>query len=528
MSLIAVSSRRIQCGNGYLAMLSQKAPAVLYSTSGSISHPETSSFIADSHKDFTESKVERGHVYFVATPLGNIQDVTIRAINVLRDVDLVCAEDTRQTVKLFRFLRIPHKELISHHEHNLAKAIPAIVMHAKNGKSIAVVSDAGTPGISDPGSQLAVALHKENIPVHPVPGCSAVTAALSVAGYPAVPFSFFGFLPARGGTGTNCEGGGSVNTGSRRHLLEKIIRCEHTVVFFEAPHRVRKTLQQLSDLGKQVYGDGSSDAARGAYFGEGSSRSCVCCRELTKKHEHIVRAPLDEILTLLQGTSFTDASGSVSASSSSASELDDDDDGDAAAASVVKQMHGAADSIGHAIPVKGEFTIVLGPVMPQIQLRKQLLRGSKLLRSGAGTLGAGASALQRGHGMVTGTEQGSTPAGASLSGSIGLEDPAYVGGGDDDDDDDDDNGHSSRGVADSAKIDEMRSTGSGSPAGALGDIEAELLDSLRQMRDGGKMRSAAVRAVSQDLQLPRSAVYAVALRMPWPRSSSSSSDKRRR
>ena len=138
------------------------------------------------------STVEKGHVYFVATPIGNVKDITLRALEILRNVDYVCAEDTRHTINLFRHISIPHKQMISHHEHNLDTSIPRIIALAQNGSSIAVVSDAGTPGISDPGTQLAYALAQANVPLHPIPGASAVVTALSISGFPATPFTFVG------------------------------------------------------------------------------------------------------------------------------------------------------------------------------------------------------------------------------------------------------------------------------------------------------------------------------------------------
>lgn len=230
------------------------------------------------------TSVEAGHVYFVATPLGNLKDITLRALEILTHADYVCAEDTRHTVNLLRHLQIPHKQLISHHEHNHITSIPYIVSLAKAGKSIAVVSDAGTPGISDPGTELAAALATENVPIHPIPGPSAVAAALSISGFPCTPFTFFGFLPVKGT--------------ARKNVLEQIAATKHTVVFYEAPHRIQRT---LSDIANQPAPDSSLAASLGAqksmYMG---NRRCVSCRELTKVHEQVSRGNIQQILQGLQ------------------------------------------------------------------------------------------------------------------------------------------------------------------------------------------------------------------------------------
>jgi 16S rRNA (cytidine1402-2'-O)-methyltransferase len=124
------------------------------------------------------TQVQAGHVYFVATPIGNLGDITLRGIDVLKNVDLICCEDTRKTSHLLKMLSLPFKAFLSHHEHNQFETIDKIIQKAKDGSSVAVVSDAGTPGISDPGSPLAAALARNNIPTHPIPGASAVVSAL--------------------------------------------------------------------------------------------------------------------------------------------------------------------------------------------------------------------------------------------------------------------------------------------------------------------------------------------------------------
>ena len=142
--------------------------------------------------------VEAGHLYYVSTPLGNLQDVTLRALHILAGVDVILAEDTRTTLKLLSLLRITPKRVLAHHEHNWQQSTPGVVQVLREGRSVALVSDAGTPGISDPGAQLAAACAAVGLTVHPIPGPSAVLAALSVSGFNCVPFTFHGFVPARG------------------------------------------------------------------------------------------------------------------------------------------------------------------------------------------------------------------------------------------------------------------------------------------------------------------------------------------
>jgi len=208
--------------------------------------------------------VEKGHIYFVATPLGNLQDITFRAVNVLSNVDIVAAEDTRNTAKLLKLLNIKYGKLVSHHEHNWQRSTPELVRLLKEGSSVALVSDAGTPGISDPGAPLAAACALAGIPIHPVPGPSAVVSALSVCGFSSTRFTFFGFLPAKGK--------------ERKEMASEIMSCSHPAVFFEAPHRMMQSIELFQQLVPR--------------YGE---RSVVCCRELTKIHEEIFRGRLSEV-----------------------------------------------------------------------------------------------------------------------------------------------------------------------------------------------------------------------------------------
>ena len=239
--------------------------------SSTTSTTEDSDTIDDAKPPTSSSAVEPGHVYFVATPLGNLKDVTVRALEVLAAADVVCAEDTRHTVQLLRRLRLPRKELLSHHEHNLPAAVPRIVALAQAGRSVAVVSDAGTPGISDPGAELAAALAAAGVPVHPVPGPSAVVAALSIAGFPSTAFTFFGFLPVKGR--------------ERQEALQRVAATDHPVVLYEAPHRVKALFRQLRD----------AEVGLG-----GVSRPVVCCRELTKLYEEVRRGTVAEVCAWLE------------------------------------------------------------------------------------------------------------------------------------------------------------------------------------------------------------------------------------
>ena len=215
---------------------------------------------------FSTNDIKVG-IYFIATPIGNMSDISERALQILRGVDVICAEDTRHSLQLLRHFKIPPKRLVSHHEHNYKEKVPQILSLLKDHKSIAVITDAGTPGISDPGVQLATACHDEGISPVPIPGPSAVIAALSISGFDAVPFTFFGFIPPK--------------SKPRRLLLDKIATTYHTIVLYEAPHRVIQTIQDLISA-------------------HGVSRMCCCCREITKVHEETFRGTLHEVLAWLQ------------------------------------------------------------------------------------------------------------------------------------------------------------------------------------------------------------------------------------
>lgn len=203
-----------------------------------------------------------GHVYVVATPIGNLDDITLRAANTLHHVDVIASEDTRHTLKLLNHLGVASKPRIAHHDHNLESAVPKLLAMAERGLSIAVVSDAGTPSVSDPGAELVARCIAAGVTVVPIPGACAAVTALSACGFIGTEFRFVGFLPRTGKT--------------RRVKLAELIADEHAVVFYESPHRILSTLEDL--------------AAAGA-----AARSIVCARELTKIHEALERGTVSEV-----------------------------------------------------------------------------------------------------------------------------------------------------------------------------------------------------------------------------------------
>lgn len=203
-----------------------------------------------------------GTLYLVATPIGNLADITHRAIQVLKDVDLIACEDTRHTNKLLNHYAITTKT-ISYHEHNEQQRAAQLIEQLKEGSNIAVVSDAGTPSISDPGFRLVRAAIENEIAVVPVPGPSALIAALIAAGLPTDEFFFAGFLPSR--------------PNARRARLTELQSVPGTLIFYEAPHRLVATLKDALEV-----------------LGE---REAVVARELTKLHEEIRRGRLSELAT---------------------------------------------------------------------------------------------------------------------------------------------------------------------------------------------------------------------------------------
>ncbi len=206
-----------------------------------------------------------GKLFVVATPIGNLADITLRALRVLGEVDVVAAEDTRTTRKLLSHHGIG-TTLVSYHDHNEAVRTPELLDRIKRGESVALVSEAGTPSISDPGYRLIRAAIAADVAVEPVPGPSALLAAVVVSGLPSDAFVFEGFLPRR--------------AGERKRRLEELASERRTLVFFEAPHRLDKTLADMLE----VLGD----------------REVALCRELTKLHEEVRRGRLTELVTALQ------------------------------------------------------------------------------------------------------------------------------------------------------------------------------------------------------------------------------------
>ena len=202
-------------------------------------------------------------LYLVATPIGNLEEITFRAINVLKEVDYIGAEDTRNTIKLLNHYDIKTK-LISHHEHNLSQSIPKLINLLLEGNDIALVSDAGYPAISDPGYELVKAAIENNINVIPVSGANACLDALVVSGIAPQPFLFYGFLDHQ--------------DKKKRKGLEKLKNYRETIVFYESPHRISKTLKLMQD----ILGD----------------RHIALCREITKKHEEIIRGKISEIISI--------------------------------------------------------------------------------------------------------------------------------------------------------------------------------------------------------------------------------------
>ena len=197
-----------------------------------------------------------GSLFVVATPIGNLEDLTFRALRILKEVDVIAAEDTRRTSKLLSHYGIS-KPLVSLHEHNEHRESPKLVERLVRGESIALVSDAGTPGISDPGTTLVRLCRQQGVRVVPVPGPSAVTAALSVSGWPATPFTFVGFPPASGQ--------------SRSSWFDVIGETPGVVVFFESPHRIERTVREFTS----IY----------------PNRPIIAHREITKIHESSVEWP---------------------------------------------------------------------------------------------------------------------------------------------------------------------------------------------------------------------------------------------
>ena len=206
-----------------------------------------------------------GRLFVVGTPIGNLEDITFRAIRTLKQVDLVACEDTRRTQKLLAYYSI-RTTVISYYEHNELTRAPELILRMEDGSQIALVSDAGMPVISDPGYRLVKLAVRHNIPVIPVPGPSALVASLAAAGLPVDHFHFIGFLPAR--------------KVARQKALKALSSVSGTIVFFEAPHRIVETLGDL----QRALGD----------------RPTVLAREVTKVYEEFVRGSVSEVLDRLE------------------------------------------------------------------------------------------------------------------------------------------------------------------------------------------------------------------------------------
>jgi 16S rRNA (cytidine1402-2'-O)-methyltransferase len=204
---------------------------------------------------------ERGTLYIVSTPIGNMEDITLRALRILKEVDLIAAEDTRRTGLLLKHFGI-QAPLTSYFEGNELRKREFILTKLKEGKSVALVSDAGTPGVSDPGFRLIQLAIENQLPIIPIPGSSAVITALSVSGLPTDAFLFKGFLPHK--------------SKRRRDLLKELENVRETLVFYESPHRISETLRDILE----ILGD----------------REIVLTRELTKVYEEIIRGKVREIL----------------------------------------------------------------------------------------------------------------------------------------------------------------------------------------------------------------------------------------
>ena len=216
------------------------------------------SSIKSTNLDYEKNKIEKGMLYLVATPIGNLADLSERAIKVLSEVDFIAAEDTRNSMKLLSYLGIS-KPMVSYFEHNKRERGQIIADRLKAGESCALITDAGTPAISDPGEDIVALCAEQNIPVTSIPGACAGIVALTLSGLPTGRFCFEGFL--------------SANKGERRERLLELENEKRTMIFHEAPHKLKATLEDMKNT-----------------FGE--KRKISLCRELTKKNEEVLRLTL--------------------------------------------------------------------------------------------------------------------------------------------------------------------------------------------------------------------------------------------
>ena len=206
-----------------------------------------------------------GKIYIVATPIGNLEDITYRALKILKEVDLIAAEDTRHTLKLLNHLEIS-KPMISYHRHNEEIRCENLLKELNDGKNIALVSDAGTPGICDPGEEIIKKCIEEKIKIVPIPGACAMINALIISGISTKEFTFIGFLP--------------LNKKNRQEKLEEIKKSNKTIIIYEAPHKLKST---LCDLEKIL-----------------EDRKIVLARELTKIHEEYIRGTVREVISKIE------------------------------------------------------------------------------------------------------------------------------------------------------------------------------------------------------------------------------------
>jgi hypothetical protein len=202
-----------------------------------------------------------GKIYLIATPIGNLEDITYRAVKILKEVNIIAAEDTRHSLKLLNHLEIS-KPMISYHRHNEDTKTEVLLNLLKEGKNIGLITDAGTPGISDPGEEIVKEAIKNNIEVIPIPGACALINALITSGLNTKEFSFYGFLP--------------LDKKLRKEKMDDIKKQNKTIIFYEAPHRLEKTLKEL----KEIFGN----------------INIVVAKELTKIHETFYRGTIEEVL----------------------------------------------------------------------------------------------------------------------------------------------------------------------------------------------------------------------------------------
>ena len=229
---------------------------------------EVMSSVKRTSADMEKNRVEKGTLYLVATPIGNLADLSERAVKVLSEVDFIAAEDTRNSMRLLSHLEI-HKPMVSYFEHNKRERGEQILARLQGGESCALITDAGTPAISDPGEDLVALCAEVGVPVTSVPGAVASITALTLSGLPTGRFCFEGFL--------------SVNKAERRERLEELKSEKRTMLFHEAPHKLKGTLEDLCK-----------------FFGE--DRRIAVCRELTKLNEEVLRMTLSQALAYYRET----------------------------------------------------------------------------------------------------------------------------------------------------------------------------------------------------------------------------------